>query len=111
MDDWAKQHLAKLAAAAPVKRKKAEVFIKVPLWFAKAAVEATNTPKALVWLELLYQHFITGNMTFPMPNGRPKKLGVSRWAKCRALRELEAAGLIMVDRRHRKTPCITIVAL
>jgi DNA-binding PadR family transcriptional regulator len=36
------------------------------------------------------------------------KLGVKRNAKVRALRRLEAAGLITVDWRDRKTPVATL---
>ena len=37
-------------------------------------------------------------MTFPLPNGRLAKLGVSREIKRRALRELERARLITIER-------------
>ena len=31
--------------------------------------------------------------------------------KCRVLRDLEAAGLVIVERRHGKTPIVTLTAL
>ena len=37
-------------------------------------------------------------------------LGLSRWGKGAALRELEALGLIRVQRRERKSPLITAIA-
>jgi hypothetical protein len=111
MDDWAKQRLAQLHAAAPTKRKKPELFVKVPLWWAAKAAKATKTPKALVWVRLLHLAWKAKSLTFPLPNGKLEDNGVSRFAKYRALRELEAAGLIVVERRHGKTVMVSIVAL
>ncbi len=111
MNNWAKRRLAELHAAAPIKRKKAEPFVKVPLWWAVEAAKATKTPKALVWIELLHLAWKTKGSTFSLPNGKLKKAGVSRFVKCRVLRELEKAGLITVEWRHGKNPLITLVAL
>lgn len=109
--DWTKRRLAELHAAAPVKRKKAEPFVKVPLWWAIEATKATRTPKALVWIELLHTSWRVKSLTFPLPNERLKRVGISRYMKYRALRELEAAGLIVVERRQRKTVMVTLVTL
>jgi hypothetical protein len=49
--------------------------------------------------------------TFPLPNVRLSKNGVSRKVKCRVLRDLEAAGLITIERRHGKTPLVTLTVL
>ena len=86
-------------------------FVKVPLWFAVEAARATKTPKALVWLRLLHMAWKANSSTFPLPNGKLESEGVSRFAKYRALRELEAAGLIVVERRHGKAPLVSIVCL
>jgi ABC-type metal ion transport system substrate-binding protein len=37
--------------------------------------------------------------------------GVSRYAKRRALRQLEEAGLIKVDRPDKKSPTVTLIVL
>jgi DNA-binding FadR family transcriptional regulator len=50
-------------------------------------------------------------LTFPLPNGRLCENGVSRKVKRRVLRDLEAAGLITVERRLGKTPLITLTVL
>jgi hypothetical protein len=86
-------------------------FVKVPLWWAVEAAKATKTPKALVWIRLLHMVWKTNSPTFPLPNGKLENEGVSRFAKYRALRELEAAGLIVVERRHGKSPLVSIVCL
>jgi hypothetical protein len=109
-DDWARR-VAELHAAAPVKRKKADPFVKVPLWWAAEAAKATRSPTTLVLVELLHRSCKAKNLTFPFPNGRLGKNGVGREAKRRVLRDLEVAGLIKVDRRHGKTPSVTLVTL
>jgi hypothetical protein len=111
MNDWARKRIQELKAAAPVKRKKAEPFVRVPLWWAEAAAKATRTPKALVWVELLHVSWKTKRLTFPLPCGRLEKRGVNRETRRRALHELEVAGLIKVAWRHGKTPTVTIVIL
>jgi hypothetical protein len=109
--DWAKKRLAELEAAAPVKRKKAEAFVKVPLWWAEAATKAVGAPDAMVCIYLLHTSWKVKSLTFPLLNGRLKRMGVSREVKRRVLRDLEAAGLITVERRSRKTPIVTLVLL
>jgi hypothetical protein len=68
-----------------------------------------NCPKATVWLWLEYQARRTGNKKVAVPNGVLAKLGVSRRVKPFALRQLEAAGLITVEWRARKTPIVTLL--
>src|SRR5262249_37122068 len=45
-------------------------------------------------------------IVIPLANSTLAELGVTRWAKCTALRELEALGLISIDWRTRKSPLI-----
>jgi Bacterial regulatory proteins, gntR family len=92
-------------------RNKPVPYVKVPMWFAEEAAKATKTTKALVWIWLLHLHFKTHRTTFPVPNGKLQKLGVSRHTKRRALRELEAAGLITIVRQHGKTPIVSLMVL
>jgi hypothetical protein len=91
------------------KQRQADPFVKVPLRWAAKAAKATKTPKALVWVWLLHTSWKTKRTTFPFPNGKLKGDGVARFTKHRALQELEAAGLITVERRHGKTPIVTLV--
>jgi hypothetical protein len=103
---WGEKRLQELKAAAPIKRKRAEPFVKVPLWWAAAAARATKGPEILICVELLHRAWKAKGKNFTMPNGK----GVSRKAKCRVLHNLEAAGLIVVEWRARKSPRITLVA-
>jgi hypothetical protein len=110
-EPWHVRRKRELEAAAPTKCKKAEPFVKVPLWWIAAATKATHTPAALVCIELLHAAWKAKSLTFPMPNGRLRQLSVNRETKRRALRALEKGGLIAVERLPRKTPIVTLVAL
>lgn len=111
MDDepWHTQRARELKAAAPVKRKRTEPFVKAPLWWTKAASEATRNPGMMVCIELLRASWKAKSRTFPLPNGKLGKLGASREIKRRVLRDLERAGLILVERPAKKTPVVTLV--
>jgi hypothetical protein len=85
--------------------------VKVPLWWAEAATKAVGAPDAMVCIYLLHAAWKAKSPTFPLPNGRLEKVGVSRKVKWRVLRSLEAAGLITVERLSRKTPVVTLVLL
>src|SRR6516225_6460650 len=96
-EPWHVKRLRELEAAAPVKHKKTERFVKVPLWWIARATKATNTGRALVCIELLYAAWKAKRPTFPLPNGRLAKLGITRETKRRVLNDLERAGLITVE--------------
>jgi hypothetical protein len=91
--------------------KGADKFVKVPLWWAEQASQATHTPKAMVWIWLLHLAWSQHSKTFRLPNERLGAQGVGRNVKNRALRELEAAGLIQVERLRGKSPCVTLLYL
>jgi hypothetical protein len=110
MDEWVQQRLAQLEAAAPpAKCKKRRPFVMVPLETMAVACAALNCRKALVWLWLMHQVWKTKKRTVPVPNKALAALGVTRDVKRQALDQLEAAGLVTVDRRPKKTPLITVL--
>ena len=90
---------------------KKDAFVQVPLWWAEQAAQATRTPQAMVWLWLLHLSWKEHSPTFKLPNERLAVRGVSRSAKTRALRNLEAAGLIQVARERGKSPTVTLLYL
>jgi len=104
----------RVSAAAPPRvgraRKASGRFVKVPLWWIETAAKDIRSPATLVLIELLYAAWKAKSSTF-QPNGRLKKLGVSREIKRRVLRGLERRPVILVERRPRKTPIITLVGL
>jgi ribosomal protein S19E (S16A) len=110
-EHWSLKRMRELQAAAPIKRKKVEPFVKVPLWWIAAAAAAIRSPSVVVLVELLYASWKAKNLTFPLPNGRLTKRGASREVKRRVLRDLERAGLITVERPPRKSPVVTLITL
>jgi hypothetical protein len=98
MDDWSARRLRELEAKAPVKRKKVAPFVKVPLWWIEQAAKATDSSPTILLIELLRLRWKTQSNTFPLPNGRLAKLGVSRDVKRRMLLQLERMELISVER-------------
>jgi hypothetical protein len=114
MDDepWHIRRIRELKAAAPVERKReVEPFVKAPLWWIAAAAKATRDPGMLVCIELLRASWKAKSPTFPLPNGKLGKLGASRETKRRVLRDLEQAGLIVVERPAKKAPVVTLLGL
>jgi hypothetical protein len=111
-EPWHIRRLRELETAAPVKRKKTvEPFVQVPLWWIAIAAKATRSPATVVLIELLYACWKAKNSTFPLPNDRLKKRGVSRDVKRRVLRDLERRQVIIVERPPRKTPIVTLIGL
>jgi hypothetical protein len=111
MDDepWWVTRRRELEAAAPVKRPKPKPYVKMPLEWTIAATRATCVPRALVLLELQRASWRARSLTFPLPNERLVKLGVSRKIKYQVLHDLERAGLAVVERPPRKTPIVTLL--
>jgi hypothetical protein len=91
------------------RRREHKSFAKVPLEWAAQAAKATNTAKAMVWIILLYAAWEAKNNSFPLPNGKLKRAGVSRYTKYRAVKELQVSGLITVRQAPGKAPIVTIL--
>jgi hypothetical protein len=108
-EPWHVRRRRELEARAPAKRKKPEPFVVVPLWWIRQAAKAARTPATIVLVELLYASWKARSPAFPLPNGRLRKLGVSRKVKYRVLRDLERGGVILVERPTRKTPIISLI--
>ena len=64
---------------------------------------------ALVWFEILYRVWETGKTTIALPNKRLVEMGVTKWAKYRAVNRLEQTGWIAACRPHRKSMQITLL--
>jgi len=94
-----------------IRRKRESTFAMVPLQWAAKMTAATETPKAMVGVWLLYRAWQKKSLTFDVPNEALAAFGISRNTKSRALRQFEAAGLIKVQRRPRKSPLVTLLRL
>jgi hypothetical protein len=108
MQDWASKRLAELEAAAPIKVKKAQPFVQLPLDKAARAARATRSQKVFVWMWLEYRAWKTKCRTVTASNDALAGYGISRECKRRALADLEAAGMVTVERGHGKSPEVTL---
>jgi len=81
------------------------------MWSIEAAARAARSPATLVIIELLYLAWKTRGTTFPVANLRLRQRGASKEIKRRVLRDLERGGVILVERRPRKAPVITLIGL
>jgi hypothetical protein len=111
-----REEAASLAGALPAttavgsaRRQRREPFAAIPLAWAARATTATNCPKAMVWVWLIHRAWKMRSGTVAVPNGALAEYGVTRKVKNNALRQLERAGLIAVERRPRKTPVVTML--
>jgi hypothetical protein len=110
-EPWHVKRLRELKAAAPVKRKKVEPFVRAPLWWIRAAAKHTRSPTTVVLVELLYRSWKARSSTFPLPTAELAKWGASKEIKRRVLRDLERGGLLTVERRPSKNPIVTLLLL
>jgi hypothetical protein len=90
-------------------KQQTDPFVMVPLWWIERAAELTHSPTTLVLMVLRHEAWRTKSTTFPLPNARLKRLGVSQKVKLRVLHALERGGLISVIWERRKTPIIALL--
>jgi hypothetical protein len=102
---------ADIRADPPVKRTrdKANDFAQVPLKWAADVAKATNSPGYMVLVLLAYLAWKTKSPTFILSNDHLNRYGIKREVKHRALARLEKAGVILVQRRGRRAPLITLL--
>lgn len=92
---------------SPARAKRVE-HIHVPIpWFK--ALAGTSVGAHRLALYLLHRKFRRHTQTIRLPNGDLAGCGVNRHAKRRALRELELAGLVVVEGRVGKSPLVTLL--
>jgi hypothetical protein len=60
-------------------------------------------------VELAYQVFKTHKSEVVLNNSMLRSVGISHKAKLYALRQLEAADMVVVDWRERKSPLVTVL--
>ncbi len=82
-------------------------FVRAPLGSLIKAARALGSTPLLVWLYLEYQRALTHRRTIEVTNVEMAKWCVSRKQKHRALRLLEEAGLIRVERVGRRSPRVS----
>ena len=103
----AKEFTARRIDSAVRKRRRRRFIIIPEMWIER--LEGTRHVSTYrVALRILQRTRQCEGQPFPLPNNIG---GVSRWAKSTALKELEKAGLVQLERRKRKSPLVTGVML
>jgi hypothetical protein len=95
--------------AQPKKRARHQQFVMVPWTWVERLKGARLAATHMVAYYMLYQHWKTGGKPVPLSTVALKPLGVSRWAKWRALKELERLGLVSVRTHRRRVPQVTVL--
>jgi hypothetical protein len=83
-------------------------FIKFPWTWATALQSATRVSTFKLALLLLYESWRMGGRPIVLSNILSQAEGLSRRSKWNALAELEALGLIRVERRKRRSPVLVL---
>jgi hypothetical protein len=94
---------------APLRRRRGEQFVKVPLVWVDRLSSARNSATLKLAHHLLLLLYKDHRQTIRLANGALKLNGVTRSQKSRAIQELEALGLAKVEHRPRKSPEITLL--
>ena len=99
--------LAKLAVVPRKIQRRRQHFVSVPwTWIERLSRAAGQT--YLVALHLLYLHWKGRGEPIKLANGMLRIDGISRQSKWRALGDLERRGLIVVERRRRRSPIVRL---
>lgn len=103
------QRSRKSKANGYVRSAKNGPYVQIAKDQAAAGFKALGCPAAMVWLEIVYLVWKTKSATVVLPNKKLEAMGVSRWAKVRALSRLEAAKLVRVVQIGKKAPWIKLL--
>jgi hypothetical protein len=97
-------------AVVPKKiRQRRRQFVQIPWTWIERLAQSRSANTYRVALTLLFLHWKAGGDPIKLANGMLAIDGVSRFAKYRALAELEQSGLITVTRRDGKSPSVTLI--
>jgi hypothetical protein len=108
--DNLRMDVGEVQAIVPRKiRRRREHFTQLPGIWKERLTKVKHISTYRVALHILMRDFETRGKPFTLSNGALALENVSRWEKPRALSELEEAGLIMIERRNRKSPQITVL--
>jgi len=99
--------LAKLAVVPRKMQRRRQHFVSVPWTWIERLSGATGQT-CLVALHLLYLHWKGRGEPIKLANGMLRIDGISRQSKWRALGDLERRGVIVVERRRRRSPIVRL---
>ena len=107
LDDTALQQAKAGAVRAGATQRSRQPFVMLTLAQANRLSEMAG-PAVRVFFRVLFLTFKARGRPVKLANAALAELGVNRKAKWRALRELEARGLIVVTRHPRKSPEVSL---
>ena len=87
--------------------KRRKHFVQLPWTWVEALSGASGQTWQLA-THLLYLNWKGKGEPIKLANGMLEIDGISRWSKWRALPELERRGLVVIDRRRRRSPIVTL---
>jgi hypothetical protein len=97
--------LQKKSPGATKRRQSSSVhFVRLPYKQTLVAAGHLGDACLAVLVEIDHLRFKTHKNPVPLPNMALRTVGITRWAKARALHELERVGLIKVAWRGKKSP-------
>jgi hypothetical protein len=107
-DDDGTDALAEVAQSPPTAMDPSR-HIGCPLWWFQAVLPAVRGKGELAVALFLYrQRVVQGSQTIAVANVRlSTEIGISRFTKYRAIKNLEDAGLVTVRRRNKKAVEVT----
>lgn len=107
-----KKHKQKLRKIPPPCHKQGERFLKGPIPL-KWLIRASKLPGKSFHVAILicYRGGIEKSRTIKLSNITVKTFGLTRFSKKRALKHLESAGLITVERYTGRSPIVTILEI
>ena len=102
---------ARTATERKLKRRSQRVeFVMLPYApTMRVAGKVKSSAVLAVMVELAYRVFKTHMAEVVLNNSMLRSVGISRKAKLHALHQLEAAGMVAVDWRRRKSPLVTVL--
>jgi hypothetical protein len=110
LDAW--QRLSREAPDASgqrQRRQRREQFIMLPLAWKERFATARHVGTLKLAHHLLYLGWKSGERLIRVSNAVAKAAGLTRRSKWNALTELEQLGVVVVERRARRSPAVTIL--
>jgi hypothetical protein len=83
-------------------------YVRFPWAWVERLQAAKRVSSYRLALLLVYEHWRTGGRAIVLSNVLSKAEGLSRRSKWNALAELEAVGLVRVERRPRRSPRLVL---
>jgi len=87
--------------------KRRKHFVQLPWTWVEALSGASGQTWQLA-AHLLYLNWKGKGAPIKLANGMLEIDGIDRFAKWRALKELERRGLVTIERRHARSPLVTV---